>query len=240
MPNGGNGAVRQRINFSKIPTVIKIPNLIEVQRRSYERFLQMNLLPSEREDVGLQAVFNSVFPITDFRGIAQLDFVDYSIGNWECKCGSLKGLHHLRSTCKNCGHTVITDPFKVGEVLCTKCGTFNKNVVTFCNKCGDPVALQLKYDVTECQERGMTFAAPLKVTIRLTLYDKDSDTGHKSIRDIKEQEVYFGEIPLMTENGTFIVNGTERVIVSQLHRSARRRATGSSLPTMQCLCSIAD
>jgi DNA-directed RNA polymerase subunit beta len=219
MPNGGNGAVRQRINFSKIPTVIKIPNLIEVQRMSYERFLQMNLLPSEREDVGLQAVFNSVFPITDFRGIAQLDFVDYSIGNWECKCGSLKGLHHLRSTCKNCGHTVITDPFKVGEVLCTKCGTFNKNVVTFCNKCGDPVALQLKYDVTECQERGMTFAAPLKVTIRLTLYDKDPDTGHKSIRDIKEQEVYFGEIPLMTENGTFIVNGTERVIVSQLHRS---------------------
>src|SRR5271157_3665548 len=219
MPNGGNGAVRQRINFSKIQTVIKIPNLIEVQRRSYERFLQMNLLPSEREDVGLQAVFNSVFPITDFRGIAQLDFVDYSIGNWECKCGSLKGLHHLRSTCKNCGHTVITDPFKVGDVLCTRCGTFNKNVVTFCNKCGDPVALQLKYDVTECQERGMTFAAPLKVTIRLTLYDKDSDTGHKSIRDIKEQEVYFGEIPLMTENGTFIVNGTERVIVSQLHRS---------------------
>jgi len=219
MPNGGNGAVRQRIDFSKIPSVIKIPNLIEVQRRSYERFLQMNLLPSEREDAGLQAVFNSVFPITDFRGIAQLDFVDYSIGNWECKCGSLKGLHHLRSTCKNCGHTVITDPFKVGDVLCSKCGTLNKNVVTFCNKCGDPVALQLKYDVTECQERGMTFAAPLKVTIRLTLYDKDSDTGHKSIRDIKEQEVYFGEIPLMTENGTFVINGTERVIVSQLHRS---------------------
>ncbi len=219
MPNGGNGASRHRINFSKIPTVIKIPNLIEVQRRSYERFLQMNLLPSEREDIGLQAVFNSVFPITDFRGISQLDFVDYSIGNWECKCGSLRGLHHLRSTCKNCGHTVITDPFKVGDVLCSKCGTFNKNVVTFCNKCGDPVALQLKYDVTECQERGMTFAAPLKVTIRLTLYEKDSDTGQKSIRDIKEQEVYFGEIPLMTENGTFVINGTERVIVSQLHRS---------------------
>src|SRR3989442_4690868 len=169
--------------------------------------------------VGLQAVFNSVFPITDFRGIAQLDFVDYSIGNWECKCGNLRGLHHLRSTCKNCGHTVITDPFKVGDVLCSKCGTFNKNVVTFCNKCGDPVALQLKYDVTECQERSMTFAAPLKVTIRLTLYDKDSDTCQRTIRDIKEQEVYYGEIPLMTENGTFIINGQERVIVSQLHRS---------------------
>src|SRR5881296_1589933 len=219
MPIGGNGAVRERINFSKIPTVIQIPNLIEVQRQSYERFLQMNLLPSEREDTGLQGVFNSVFPITDFRGISQLDFVDYSIGNWECKCGNLRGLHHLRSTCKHCGHTVITNPFKVGDVLCTKCGTFNKNVVTFCNKCGDPVGLQLKYDVTECQERGMTFAAPLKVTIRLTLYEKDAETGHKSIRDIKEQEVYFGEIPLMTENGTFVINGTERVIVSQLHRS---------------------
>jgi len=125
----------------------------------------------------------------------------------------------LRRTCRHCGHTVVTDPFKVGDVLCSKCGTFNKNEVDFCHKCGDPVALQLKYDVTECQERGMTFAAPLKVTIRLTLYDKDSDTGQKSIRDIKEQEVYFGELPLMTENGTFIINGTERVIVSQLHRS---------------------
>src|SRR5437879_1000232 len=214
-----NNGAPERVDFSKIKTSIPIPNLIEVQRRSYERFLQMDLLPNEREDIGLQAVFNSVFPITDFRGISQLDFVDYSIGNWECKCGILRGLHHLRSTCRHCGHTVITDPFKVGDVLCTKCGTFNKNVVTFCNKCGDPVALQLKYDVTECQERGMTFAAPLKVTIRLTLYEKDAETGHKSIRDIKEQEVYFGEIPLMTDNGTFVINGTERVIVSQLHRS---------------------
>ncbi len=95
MPNGRNGAARQRVNFSKIPTVIKIPNLIEVQKRSYERFLQMDLLPAEREDAGLQSVFNSVFPITDFRGVSQLDFVDYSIGNWECKCSSLRGLHHL-------------------------------------------------------------------------------------------------------------------------------------------------
>ena len=103
--------------------------------------------------------------------------------------------------------------------MCPKCGTFNKNIVTFCNKCGDPVQLNLKYDVVECQERGMTYAAPLKVTIRLTIFDKDPDSGAKTIRDIKEQEVYFGEIPLMTENGTFIINGTERVIVSQLHRS---------------------
>src|SRR5712692_3324802 len=193
MENLANSASRDRVDFSKIKTTIPIPNLIEVQKKSYERFLQMDLLPSEREDVGLQAVFNSVFPITDFRGLSQLEFVDYSIGNWECKCGNLRGLHHLRSTCKNC--------------------------VTFCNKCGDPVGLQLKYDMAECQERGMTFAAPLKVTIRLTIFEKDAETGNKTIRDIKEQEVFFGEIPLMTENGTFMINGTERVIVSQLHRS---------------------
>ena len=163
--------------------------------------------------------FVSVFPITDFRNISQLDFVDYAIGNWECKCGHLKGLHHLRTACVNCGAMVITDPFHPGDVLCQKCGTYNKNTPDFCNKCGDPVGLQLKYDQAECEERGMTYSAPLKVTVRLTIYDKDPETGAKSIRDIKEQEVFFGDIPLMTQNGTFIVNGTERVIVSQLHRS---------------------
>src|SRR5579859_4868521 len=221
MNSQNNGAAPERVDFSKIKTSIPIPNLIEVQKKSYERFLQMELLPSERDDAGLQTVFNSVFPISDFRGVSQLEFVDYSIGNWECKCGNLKGLHHLRSTCRNpsCGATIKTDPFHPGDVLCHQCGTFNKNIVTFCNKCGDPVGLQLKYDVVECQERGMTYAAPLKVTIRLTVYAKDPETGVKSVRDIKEQEVFFGEIPLMTENGTFIINGTERVIVSQLHRS---------------------
>jgi len=210
---------RKRFDFSKIPATIQIPNLIEVQKRSYDRFLQMDKLPSEREDGGLQAVFQSVFPITDFRNVSQLEFVDFAIGNWECKCGHLKGLHHLRTTCKNCGSTVITDPFHPGEVLCHKCGTYNANTPDFCNKCGDPVGLQLKYDVAECEERGMTYSAPLKVTMRLTIWDKDPETGNRSIRDIKEQEVFFGDVPLMTQNGTFIINGTERVIVSQLHRS---------------------
>jgi DNA-directed RNA polymerase subunit beta len=210
---------RQRLDFAKIQGTIQIPNLIEVQMKSYQRFLQMDLLPSERDDGGLQSVFTSVFPIKDFREMSQLEFVDYSIGNWECKCGNLKGLHHLRATCRNCGASVVTNPYQTGDVICHKCGTFNKNTPTFCNKCGDPVAMQLKYDVNECQERGMTYSAPLKVTIRLTIYDKDPDTGAKTIRDIKEQEVFYGDIPLMTENGTFIINGTERVIVSQLHRS---------------------
>src|ERR671912_659387 len=222
MQNQPNGkTTRERVDFSRIKTSVPIPNLIEVQKKSYERFLQMDLLPDERDDTGLQSVFKSVFPISDFRGLSELAFVDYAIGNWECKCGSLKGLNHLRTVCRNpsCGATIQTDPFHPGDVLCDKCGTFNKNIVTFCNRCGDPVGLQLKYDVAECEERGMTYAAPLKVTIRLTVFDKDAETGTKSIRDIKEQEVFFGEIPLMTENGTFIINGTERVIVSQLHRS---------------------
>jgi len=220
MPNSNQHVrERQRLDFAKIQGSIQIPNLIEVQMKSYQRFLQMDLLPSERDDGGLQSVFTSVFPIRDFREMSQLEFVDYSIGNWECKCGNLKGLHHLRATCRNCGASVVTNPYQTGDVICHKCGTFNKNTPTFCNKCGDPVAMQLKYDVNECQERGMTYSAPLKVTIRLTIYDKDPDSGAKTIRDIKEQEVFYGDIPLMTENGTFVINGTERVIVSQLHRS---------------------
>ncbi|HVA16394.1 MAG TPA: DNA-directed RNA polymerase subunit beta, partial [Candidatus Dormibacteraeota bacterium] len=220
MRNGNRSTrERERLDFARIRAALQIPNLIDVQKKSYERFLQMDKLPSEREDGGLQSVFTSVFPIQDFRGLSQLDFVDYAIGDWECKCGHLRGLHHLRATCRNCGASVVTNPYKTGDVVCTKCGTFNRNTPTFCNKCGDPVTLQLKYDVNECQERGMTYSAPLKVTIRLTIYDKDPETGAKSIRDIKEQEVFYGDIPLMTENGTFIINGTERVIVSQLHRS---------------------
>jgi DNA-directed RNA polymerase subunit beta len=210
---------RERIDFSKIKTTVPIPNLIEIQKKSYERFLQMNRLPSEREDAGLQSVFKSVFPISDFRENSSLEFIEYSIGNWECKCGKLSGLHHLRKPCSSCGATLVAEPYGDREVLCPRCGTGNHARGDVCDICGQTVALKLKYDVDECQERGMTYAVPLKVTIRLVVWNKDPDTGVKTIRDIKEQEVYFGDIPLMTENGTFIINGTERVIVSQLHRS---------------------
>src|SRR5262244_3380484 len=210
---------RERIDFSKIKTTVPIPNLIEIQKKSYERFLQMNRLPSEREDAGLQSVFKSVFPISDFRENSSLEFIEYSIGNWECKCGKLQGLHHLRKPCSNCGATLIADPYGDREVLCPRCGKANQARGDVCDICGNTVGLKLKYDVDECQERGMTYAVPLKVTIRLVVWNKDPETGVKTIRDIKEQEVYFGDIPLMTENGTFIINGTERVIVSQLHRS---------------------
>src|SRR5262245_60083606 len=210
---------RDRVDFSKIKTSIPIPNLIEIQKNSYERFLQMRVLPQDREDAGLQSVFKSVFPITDLRENCSLEFVDYSIGNWECKCGRLVGLDKLGRPCTFCGATIITDPRGDREVHCAKCGHLNENKPVACETCDEPVGLKLKYDVDECQERGMTFAVPLKVTIRLVVWDRDPETQARTIRDIKEQEVYFGDIPLMTENGTFIINGTERVIVSQLHRS---------------------
>jgi DNA-directed RNA polymerase subunit beta len=149
-------APRVRKDFSKIPRILEIPNLIEIQKESFERFLQTRIEPEKRESVGLQAVFNSVFPIKDFNDTASLEFVGYT----------------------------LEEP---------------------------------KYDVQECLQRGMTYAAPFKVTIRLVAWD-DSE-GSQTIRDVKEQEVYFGEVPIMTDNGTFIINGTERVIVSQLHRS---------------------
>ncbi|MGZ5463924.1 MAG: DNA-directed RNA polymerase subunit beta, partial [Thermoanaerobaculia bacterium] len=208
-----------RHDFSKIRSYMALPNLIDVQRKSYDRFLQMNLLPEEREDTGLQSVFTSVFPFSDFRETCSLDFVRFAIGNWECKCGQLKGLEHLRMTCANCGAKIITDHPHEETVNCGQCGVINKNRVEVCDICGNPVDLQMKYSVEECQERGMTYSVPLKVTFRLFVYDKDPDTGVKHMRDAKEEEVFFGDIPLMTDNGTFIINGTERVIVSQLHRS---------------------
>jgi DNA-directed RNA polymerase subunit beta len=149
-------APRLRKDFSKIPRILEIPNLIEIQKESFERFLQTRIDPEKRERTGLQAVFASVFPIRDFNDTASLEFVGYT----------------------------LEAP---------------------------------KYDVQECLQRGMTYAAPFKVTVRLVAWD-DAE-GSQTIRDVKEQEVYFGEIPIMTDNGTFIVNGTERVIVSQLHRS---------------------
>jgi DNA-directed RNA polymerase subunit beta len=162
--NGGLGkgsfTNRKRIrkSFGRIPEVAPMPNLIDVQRASYDSFLQMHVKPDARTHSGIQEVFKSVFPIDDFAGRGRLEFVHYE----------------------------LEEP---------------------------------KYDVEECIQRGMTYAAPLKVILRLIVWDLDEDTGAKSIRDIKEQPVYMGDMPLMTDNGTFVVNGTERVIVSQMHRS---------------------
>ena len=214
-----NNVYRKRVDFAKIKTVFPIPNLLEVQKQSYQRFLQMDLLPSERKSMGLQAVFESVLPITDFREISFLRFVDYSIGNWACKCGNLAGIRHLRRNCEGCGEVLVLAPSGTEDLTCFSCGLQSPNDPVRCDDCGDPVHLNKKYSIEECEERGMTYAVPLKVTIQLEVYDKNPNTGKKSLRDIKQQEVYFGDIPLMTDNGTFTINGTERVVVSQLHRS---------------------
>ncbi len=149
---------RERLSFAKIPEIMDLPDLIEVQKSSYEEFLQRSIPPEERKDKGLQSVFNEIFPIPDFSETSELQFVSYSLG-------------------------------------------------------------VPKYDINECQSRGFSYALPVKVCVRLVLRSKDEDTGENQLIDIKENEVYMGEIPLMTENGTFIINGSERVIVSQLQRS---------------------
>ncbi len=150
---------RIRKNFGKIKKIVDIPDLIGMQRDSFQRFLQIGVAPERRRDIGLQAVFKSVFPIKDFTGSASLEFVSYRFGD-------------------------------------------------------------VKHEIDECIHRGMTYEIPIRITARLVVYDIDNETGVSNIRDIKEQEIYFGTIPLMTEKGTFIINGTERVVVSQLHRSS--------------------
>ncbi|MDZ4163730.1 MAG: DNA-directed RNA polymerase subunit beta, partial [Smithellaceae bacterium] len=147
-----------RKNYGRIRKILDPPNLIDIQIKSYEKFLQVEVDPGKRGNYGLRGAFNSVFPISDFSGRCSLEFVDYRIK-------------------------------------------------------------EARYDVGECIQKGMTYAAPLRIVVRLVVFDTERGSEQKHIRDIKEQEIYFGEIPLMTENGTFIVNGTERVIVSQLHRS---------------------
>ncbi|MGD2024046.1 MAG: DNA-directed RNA polymerase subunit beta, partial [Desulfobacterales bacterium] len=159
MPSRTLAPKRIRKNFGKIRQIVGIPDLIGMQRESFQRFLQMDIPPEKREDIGLQAVFKSVYPIKDFTGSASLEFVSYRFG-------------------------------------------------------------EVKHGIEECIHRGMTYEIPVRITVRLVVYEIDDDTGISNIRDIKEQEIYFGTIPLMTEKGTFIINGTERVVVSQLHRSS--------------------
>ena len=208
----------ERMNFSKIRTTVPLPNLIAVQRSSYAQFLQMDLLPEERQLTGLQAVFSSVFPFSDFRSSCELHFVRYELGSWECKCGRLSSLERLRIACEHCGARIKAAEPHESTVVCPACGQGASNAVPHCPTCGNPVDLRLTYSETDCRERGLTYAVPLKVTFRLVLFD-EGQGEERRIRDVKEEELYFGELPLMTETGTFIINGTERVIVSQLHRS---------------------
>ena len=215
---------RQRVDFSKIASKVPIPNLIDIQKRSYDEFLQMNLLHSERETRGLKAVFESMFPVHNGKNpdgsdaSLEVEFLDYTVGHWACKCEKYLGLDHLRTQCKHCGHSIVSDHPKDPTVDCPKCGTRNKNAATLCDVCQEPVSMKQKMGMDECVERSATLAAPLKIRVRLNQWDKD-DKGIRRFKQGSDSEVYFGDLPIMTDRGTFIINGTERVIVSQLHRS---------------------
>lgn len=149
---------RIRKSFGRTPEKTPLPNLVHLQKKSYDGFLYGHSIDNEKTESGLDEVFRSIFPIQDYAGKAQLEYIKFSLG-------------------------------------------------------------EIKYDVEECLQRGATYAAALRVTFRLITWDVDKDTGSKTIKDIKEQEVYMGDMPLMTDKGTFVFNGTERVVVSQMHRS---------------------
>ncbi|MGB8951762.1 MAG: DNA-directed RNA polymerase subunit beta [Candidatus Aminicenantales bacterium] len=210
---------RERIDFSKMKTAFSMPDLLAIQRQSYAEYLQMELLPEERKDEGLQAAFKDVFPISDFKETTQLDFISYSIGNWECKCGRLKGVENFRFRCKGCGMLLPSDVELTEKEICPYCGAIKKIEIPLCEHCGDKVGLKMKYGPTECLQKGYTYSVPLRLKVRLICWEKDAATKAKRLKHIKEQEVYFGDIPLMSEKGTFIFNGIERVVVSQLQRS---------------------
>ncbi len=208
-----------RTDFSKIGTQFPMPDLLAIQKQSYAEFLQMDLLPEERKDMGLQSAFKDIFPISDFKETTQLDFISYSVGNWECKCGRLKGVENSRARCKSCGTLLPANVELTEKEICPYCGALRKIEVPICEHCGDKVRLKLKYNANECLQKGYTYSVPLRLKVRLISWEKDATTKSKRLKHIKEQEVYFGEIPLMTDKGTFIFNGIERVVVSQLQRS---------------------
>ncbi len=214
-----NNIYRERVDFSKIKSSIPIPDLLAIQKLSYAQFLQTDLLPEERKDVGLQAAFKDVFPISDFKETTRLEFISYSIGNWECKCGRLKGVENSRYRCQACGTLLPADVELTEKEICPYCGSMKKISIPLCDYCGDKVSLKMKYSPNECIQKGYTYAVPLRLKVRLISWEKDPATKAKRLKHIKEQEVYFGDIPLMTDKGTFIFNGIERVIVSQLQRS---------------------
>jgi len=210
---------RERVDYSKIRTVFPMPNLLDIQTQSYAEFLQMELLPEERQETGLQAAFKDVFPISDFKETTELEFLGYSIGTWECKCGRLKGVENSRARCNACGTLLPAAVELTEKEMCPYCGATRKIELPLCDHCGDRVSLKIKYSPMECIQKGYTYAVPLKLKVQLVSWEKDVAAKTKRLKHIKQQEVYFGDIPLMTEKGTFIFNGIERVVVSQLQRS---------------------
>lgn len=223
--NAGNKTVRK--SFSKIHDVVPVPNLIEIQSKSFNDFAQLDYLPSERQYIGLEKVFKDIFPV-EYGDKMSLEYVSYELGRWSCTCGQLTGMTNRYTwTCSSCkGHGCSR---LSGDLSCPLCSKKTAHYKT-CSNCLSRVGIKLPMSVGECRSSGQTFAMPLKVTMQLISWDLDSN-GVKIIRDIKEQELFFADIPVMIDLyedagryklgslGTFLINGVDRVIVSQLHRS---------------------
>lgn len=219
------GTIRK--SFSKIEDIVPVPNLIEIQSASFNDFVQLDYLPQERENTGLEKVLKDVFPLEHDADLS-LEYVSYEIGNWACTCGKLTGIENRYkwrcSSCKKSGCSRL-DP----SLACPSCAKKTAKYET-CSNCLARVGLQLEMTVDECRASGQTFSMPLKIKIQLVSWDKAAD-GTKLIRDIKEQNIFFADMPIMTDvyedggrykvgnHGTFLINGVDRVIVSQLHRS---------------------
>lgn len=216
-----------RKSFSKIKDIVPVPNLIEIQSASFNDFVQLDYLPEERENTGFEKVLQDIFPVEHDADLS-IEYVSYEVGNWACTCGKVTGIENRYkwrcSSCKKTGCSRLDDAFS-----CPSCKKGNAEYDA-CTNCLSRVALSLDMTVEECRASGKTFSMPLKIKVQLVSWDLD-DAGNKTVRDIKEQNIFFADLPIMTDiyeeggrfkvgsHGTFLVNGVDRVIVSQLHRS---------------------
>ncbi len=215
-----------RKSFSKIKDIVPVPDLIEIQSTSFNDFVQLDYLPEERENVGLEKVLRDIFPVEHDSDLS-LECVSYEIGNWACTCGKVTGIENrYKWSCSSCEKTGCS---RLDRGSCTSCKKQAAKYIV-CTNCLSRVGICLDVTVDECRSRGQTFSLPLKIKIQLVSWDRDQ-ADSKVVRDIKEQNIFFTDLPIMTDVyeeggrfkvgslGTFLINGVDRVIVSQLHRS---------------------
>ncbi|GAG36775.1 unnamed protein product, partial [marine sediment metagenome] len=176
MLNNLENIYRKRTDYSKIIGTFPMPDILAIQKKSYAEFLQMELLPDERKDFGLQAAFKDIFPVSDFKETTELDFINYSIGNWECKCGRLKGVENSRHRCNNCETLLPPEAELTEKEICPFCSAVKKIDMPICEHCGDNVKLKMKYMPNECIQKGYTYSVPLRIKIRLISWEKDPET----------------------------------------------------------------
>jgi len=227
MSNTGMGTQIIRRTFGKIKDIVSVPNLIEVQSKSFNDFVQLDCLPGERKNIGLEKVLRDVFPI-DYEDKISLEYVSYELGHWACTCGQLTGIENRYSwtcsSCKSTGCSYLNDG--------NTCPSCHKRAARYdtCGNCLSRVVIQMPMPLDECRSSGQTFSMPLKIKIQLINWGHD-EQGVKAVRDIKEQDIFFADLPVMSDLyesegrfylgslGTFLINGVDRVVVSQLHRS---------------------